>query len=70
MSAFDEQPSILASGEKFAKEAGTTIALEGAKPEGQAAEATVAVESTGSNRWFTWGRGSSASSSRTGQAPA
>lgn len=46
---------ILKSGEKFAKEAGTTIAVEAQKPQGQAAEAKVSVESTGSNRWFDWG---------------
>lgn len=49
--------SILKSGEKFAKEAGTTIALEATKPSGQPVEATLAVESTGSNRWFDWGVG-------------
>lgn len=49
--------SILKSGEKFAKEAGTEIGLQVSKPQGQTGEATLSVESTGSNKWFDWGVG-------------
>lgn len=51
-------PSILDTGERLAKEAGTTVALEASKAEGaEPAEATVTVETSGRWRKLVWGAG-------------
>lgn len=52
----DDTP-ILKSGEKFAKQAATTIELNAEKPEGQAGEATVTVMHSGQTEKVSWGIG-------------
>jgi hypothetical protein len=55
----DEQRSILASGEKFATQeakraTSTTIGIEGNKPEGGPAEATITLTTTHEGRKVSW----------------
>lgn len=47
--------SILKSGEKFAKEAGTTIAVEAEKPQGQNGEVAASVTHAGETEKASWG---------------
>jgi hypothetical protein len=46
--------SILKSGEKFAKEAGTTIAVEAVKPQGQTGELTASITHAGETEKASW----------------
>jgi hypothetical protein len=54
------KPSILSSGEKFAKEEAkrATVTLDAEKPEGQAGEATVTIATGGETEHVAWSFGS------------